>query len=111
MLQNTQPLQANLVPPSAVAVFQTQVPENLLTLCLSKFRVTLTAPDGTTDKVEILRDGRVLASATSSNLEPATATASKPGCFETGSTTVTVQVSTVSGQSADDFRLVSSGSW
>jgi hypothetical protein len=111
VIQNGQPLQANLVPASTVAVFQAQVPENLLTLCLSKFRVTLTAPQGTTDKVEVLRDGRVLASATSSNLQPATATASKPGCFESGSTAVTVQVSTVSGQSADDFRLVSSGSW
>jgi hypothetical protein len=107
-----QPVRANLVPATAVDVFASEVSESFFNLCLSKFRVTLTAPPGTTDKVEIIRDGRVLASATSTNLEPATAAASKPSsCFDSGSTTVTVQVSAVAGQSAEDFRLVSSGSW
>jgi hypothetical protein len=110
-LQSGQALRANLVPASAVDTFSARVSENLLTLCLSKFRVTITAPPGTTDMVEVIRDGRVLASATSTNLEPATASASKPDCLESGSTTVTIQVSAVDGQSAEDFRLVSAGSW
>jgi hypothetical protein len=111
VLLGGQPLRANLVPASAVATFTAQVSESLLNFCLTKFRVTLTAPPGTTDKVEIMRDGKVLAAATSTNLEPATATASKPACFESGSTKVTILVSASSGQSAEDFRLVSSGSW
>ncbi len=111
VLQGGQPLRANLVPASAVDTFTAQVSESLLNLCLTKFRVTITAPPGTTDKVEVIRDGKVLASATSTNLEPATATASKPACFESGSSAVTIQVSAVFGQSAADFRLVSSGSW
>ncbi len=86
--------------------------ESLLNLCLSQVpghphRAARERPTRWT----IIRDGRVLASATSTNLEPATATASKPSCFESGSSTVTIQVSTVSGQSAEDFRLVTSGSW
>jgi hypothetical protein len=106
-----QPLRANLVPAGAVDSFSAQVSQSFFNLCLSKFRITLTAPPGATDRVDIIRDGRVLASATSTNLAPATATASKPSCFDSGPAAVTVQVSTVSGQSAGDFRLVSSGSW
>jgi serine/threonine protein kinase len=106
-----QPLQANLVPATAVDTFSAQVSESLLNLCLTKYRVTLTAPAGTTDQVEVIRDGRVLASAVSTNRRPATATAAKPGCFESGTTAVTIEVSTISGQSAEDFQLVSSGSW
>jgi Protein kinase domain len=110
-LQVNQPQRANLVPETTVDAFTARVSESLLNLCLSKFRVTLTAPPGTTDKVDVVLNGKILASATSTNLEPATATASKPSCFASGASTVTIQVSTVSGQSAEDFRLVTSGSW
>jgi tRNA A-37 threonylcarbamoyl transferase component Bud32 len=106
-----QPLRANLVPATAIDSFSAPVSESLFNLCLTKFRVTLTAPPGTTQQVEILKDGRVLATATSADLEPATASASKPSCLASGTTTVIVQVSTIRGQSAEDFRLVSSGSW
>jgi tRNA A-37 threonylcarbamoyl transferase component Bud32 len=106
-----QTIAANLVPADAVATFQAQVPENLLSFCLAKFRVTLVAPPGTTDRIQILRDTKVLATATSTNMRPATATASKPSCFDTGSAAVTIQVSAVAGQSAEDFQLTSSGNW
>jgi hypothetical protein len=111
VMPSGQVMRANLVPAAAVDTFQAQVAEKLLSLCLTKFRVTLTAPPGTTDKVEIISNGTVLASATSTDLEPATASASKPSCFDSGSATVTIEVSAVSGQSAEDFRLVTSGSW
>ncbi len=104
-------LRANLVPADAVDTFSAQVAQSLLNLCLTKFRVTLTAPSGVTDRVDVIRDGRVLASATSTDLEPATATAAKPSCFDSGAASVTIRVSPVVGQSAGDFRLVSSGSW
>lgn len=106
-----QAIAANLVPADTVATYQAQVSESLFNLCFTRFRVTLTAPPGTTDKVEILRDGKVLASATSTNMRSATASASKQSCFESGSAPVTIQVSTVSGQSAEDFQLTSSGNW
>ncbi|MDQ6616567.1 MAG: serine/threonine protein kinase [Actinomycetota bacterium] len=106
-----QPVQANLVPETAIDTFQAAVTQSLFNFCLTKFRVTLTAPPGTTDRVDVVRDGKVLASATSTNGEPATARASKPSCFDSGTRAVTVEVSAVSGQSAEDFRLVSAGSW
>jgi tRNA A-37 threonylcarbamoyl transferase component Bud32 len=111
VLQSGQVQRANLVPAAAVDTFEAQVAEKFLNLCLTKFRVTLTAPPGATYKVDVIRNGTVLASATSADLEPATASASKPSCFDSGSTTVTIQVTAVSGQSAEDFRLVTSGSW
>ena len=110
-LATGQVVSANLVPAEAADTFQANVSENLFNLCLTKYRVTLTAPPGTTDKVELLLGDRLLAAATSANGRPATATASKPSCFDTGSAAVTVRVSTVSGHSAEDFRLLSSGGW
>ncbi len=110
-LQSGQPLQANLVPASAVDAYQAQVAEKFFNFCLSKFRVTLTAPPGTTDRVQVLKNGQVLASASSTDGEPATASASKPSCFQSGTSSVTIQVTDVTGQSAQDFTLASSGSW
>ncbi len=110
-IQVGQALRANLVPATTVDSFQAPVAQSFFNLCLTKFRVTLTAPPGTSDKVEVIKDGKVLATATSTNLAPATAVVSKPACFDSGATTVTIQVSTVSGQSEEDFRLVTSGSW
>jgi hypothetical protein len=110
-LATGQAIGANLVPADAVDTFSALVSQSLFNLCLTKFRVTLTAPPGTTDRVEIIDNGRVLAAATSSDLGPGTAIASKPSCLATGAVTVTIRVSPVSGQSAEDFRLTSSGSW
>jgi hypothetical protein len=104
-------LSANLVPVTAVDAFQAQIAESLFHFCFNKFRVTLTAPAGTTDQVQIIDNGDVLATVTSSDQEPATATASKPSCFASGSVPVTIQVTDVTGQSAQDFQLVNSGSW
>lgn len=106
-----QPVAANLVPANAVDTYQANVAEHFYDLCLDTFKVTITAPPGTTDQVQILRGGDVLATATSADLESATASASKPSCFDNGSAMVTIQVSAVAGQSAEDFRLITSGSW
>ena len=111
VLTEGQPVLANLVPASAVDSFQADVGQSILDLCLTKFRVTLIAPPGATDKVQIIKGGKVLASAVSSNLQPATASAAKPSCFGDDSGWLTVKVSALSGQSAGDFRLTRSGSW
>ncbi len=111
VLTDSQAVSANLVPAGAIDVFQTRVSQSFFNPCLTQFHVTLTAPPGTTERVEVVRNGEVLASAVSSGLQPATASASKPSCFSTNAVWLTVRVSTVSGQSAEDFRLTRSGSW
>jgi hypothetical protein len=102
---------ANLVPASTVLTFPAHVNDNLLDFCTGQFRVTLTAPPGVTEKVEIVRGGKVLASAVSESLQPSTASAGEPSCFHDNSGWLTVRVSAVSGQSASDFRLTRNGSW
>jgi hypothetical protein len=104
-------MRANLVPATTTDTFEAQVGSSFFNLCLSKFRVLLLAPEGTTDQVKVIDNGQVLATATSSNMGAATASASKPSCFKSGTSTVTIQVTDLTGQSADDFTLVSSGSW
>jgi serine/threonine protein kinase len=102
---------ANLVPATAVDTFPTHVTDHILDFCTGQLRVTLTAPPGVTEKVEIVRAGKVLASAVSQSLEPATAAAGEPSCFHDNSGWLTIRVSAVSGQSVEDFRLTRSGSW
>jgi hypothetical protein len=102
---------ANLVPASAVDTFPTHVTDHILDFCTGELRVTLIAPPGVTEKVESVRGGTLLASAVSQSLEPATAAAGEPSCFHDNSGWLTIRVSAVSGQSAEDFRLTRSGSW
>ena len=111
VLTDGRPVLANLVPADAVDVFQTRVTQSFFNPCLTQFRVTLTAPPGTTERVEILRNGEVLASAVSSGMQQATASASKPSCFSSGAASLTVRVTAVAGHSAEDFRLTRNGSW
>ncbi|HSS11413.1 MAG TPA: serine/threonine-protein kinase, partial [Acidimicrobiales bacterium] len=63
VLESRRPILANLVPADAVDTFRTNVHDNLFDLCLGQFHVTLTAPPGVTDRVEITRGGEVLARA------------------------------------------------
>jgi hypothetical protein len=106
-----QAILANLVPADAVDTFRTNVHDSRLDLCLGQFHVTLTAPAGVTDRVEILQGNEVLATAESHDLQPATATADEPSCFHDNSGWLTLRVSSVLGRSAADFRLTRSGSW
>jgi hypothetical protein len=111
VLESHRPILANLVPADAVDTFRTNVHDNLFDLCLGQFHVTLTAPPGVTDRVEIMRGGEVLARAVSHDLQPATASAAEPSCFQDNSGWLTVRVTAVQGRSAVDFRLTRSGSW
>jgi hypothetical protein len=110
-LKAHQPVSANLVPADTTDTFRTYVADDVWNLCQSKVRVTLASPAGTTDQVQLLKDGKVLATAVSVDGHPATATAGNPSCFQDNSGWLTVVVSPVAGQSATDFRLTRSGSW
>jgi tRNA A-37 threonylcarbamoyl transferase component Bud32 len=110
-LSARQPVSANLVPADATDTFRTYVADNAWDLCRGKFRVTLAAPAGTTDQVQLMKDGKVIASAVSIEGRAATASANEPSCFQDDSGWVTVVVSSLAGQSSADFRLTRSGSW
>jgi tRNA A-37 threonylcarbamoyl transferase component Bud32 len=101
---------ANLVPADAVDVFSASVRGGRLHLCASPLRVTLTAPAGVADRVEVLEAGSVVASAVSRNMEPATAATGRLSCFRDEGGPFTARVTGVQGQTAADFRLTRSGS-
>jgi tRNA A-37 threonylcarbamoyl transferase component Bud32 len=111
VLSSRTPVTANLVPADAVDTFRTYVSDDAWTFCLGSVHVTLVAPTGVTDRVEVSRNGKVIASATSADGRPATASAGEPSCFSDNSGWLSVSVSSVSGQTAADFRLTRGGSW
>jgi hypothetical protein len=104
------PVFANLVPASAVDDFSVSLESGRLHLCVTPLRVTLTAPAGVADRVEILSDGSVVAAAVSRDMQPATASTSRLSCFQDQGGSFTARVTGVQGQTATDFRLVRSGS-
>jgi hypothetical protein len=104
------PVFANLVPAGAVDDFSVSVQSGRLYLCVTPLRVTLTAPAGVADRVELLSAGSVVATAVSRDMQPATATTSRLSCFRDQGGTFTARVTDVQGQTAGDFRLARSGS-
>jgi hypothetical protein len=109
-LTSQDPVYANLVPADAVDVFSASVESGRLHLCVTPLRVTLTAPAGVADRVEILSAGSVVAGAVSRDRQPATASTSRLSCFRDQGGSFTLRVTAVQGQTAADFRLVRSGS-
>jgi hypothetical protein len=98
------------VPADAVDVFSANVQSELLQRCVSPMRITLTAPAGVADRVEVLDAGSVVATAVSRDMQPATATTGRLSCFRDRGGPFTVRVTAVQGQTAADFRLTRSGS-
>ena len=111
VLDAGQPVSANLVPANAVDSFQTYVRDNLLDFCTGAFRVTLTAPPGVTLRVDVSRGQRLLASAVSRDGQAATARAGEPSCFSNNSEWLTVTVTALKGQTAENFRLSRNAGW
>jgi tRNA A-37 threonylcarbamoyl transferase component Bud32 len=102
---------ANLVPADTVDTFRTYVKDNLLNFCTGEVQVTLTAPPGVADQVEVALGDHVLERTVSRGGEPATAKVGEPSCFSDNSTWLTIRVSAVDGRTATNFRLVRTGSW
>jgi tRNA A-37 threonylcarbamoyl transferase component Bud32 len=105
------PRSANLVPANATDIYDVQVSGNVVFSCLGSLRVTLTAPPGVSDQVQVLHDGQVVGQAVSTDAEPATATVHKPNCLGSDREDLTVQVTDVAGTSASDFTLSRAGGW
>jgi hypothetical protein len=102
---------ANLVPADTVDTFRTYVKDNLLNFCTGEVQVTLTAPPGVAEQVEVAQGDHVLDRAVSRGGQPATAKVGEPSCFSDNSAWLTIRVSAVDGRTATNFRLVRTGSW
>jgi hypothetical protein len=111
-LTTKQAIFANLVPADAVDIFSfsASAQGGRLERCISPVRITLTAPPGVTDRVELLEGGSVVATALSRDMRPVTASPGPLSCLRDGGGSFSVRVTGVQGQSAADFRLTRSGS-
>lgn len=114
VLTDRAPVRANLVPPSTTDSFPTRVAGHALDLCWGTLHVTLTAPVGTAERLQVLQGSKVVASALSADGMPATASVAKPSCFGSDSEDLTVSVTAVAatGAAADtNFILSRDAGW
>jgi tRNA A-37 threonylcarbamoyl transferase component Bud32 len=105
------PRSANLVPAEATDVYDVQVSGDIVFSCLGSLRVTLTAPAGVSDQVQVLHGSQVVGQAVSTDAQPATATVSKPDCLGRDREDLTVKVTDLAGASASNFTLSRAGGW
>lgn len=114
VLTDRAPVRANLVPPYTTDSFPTRVSGHALDLCWGSLHVSLTAPAGTAERLEVLHGTTVVASALSADGTPATASVAKPSCFGSDSENLTVTVTEVAATGAaanSDFTLTRDAGW
>ena len=105
-------LTANLVPADDVDTFALPVDDRFQLFCDGVLRVTLVAPAGTTQRLDVMSAaGDVLGSATSVDGARAVATVPEPFCGGDDSATLTARVTRVNGLSAQPYRLERSGTF
>ena len=106
-------LEARIVPAADVDRFTADVPDNMQLLCDGRTRFTLTAPVGTTLRLEVLdADGDLLGETVSGDGLPATAEVGEPSCISDDSTTLELVVRPVgSDRSAAAYVLEQEGTW
>jgi hypothetical protein len=109
VLAADRPIIANIVPATEVDTFRVYLTDRFQLLCDGAASITLAAPDGVADRVDVLRDGKEVASAVSEEGKPATARVDDPSCFRDDSGWYTVRVKAVAGRSAADYKLTVSG--
>lgn len=106
------PIVANIVPRADVDRYTVHVADRFQLFCDGTAHLTLTAPVGATDRITVTDPrGRRLATALSGDGTPTTVNLPDPNCFNDDSTTLTVTVSSVSGNTADPYTLKLAGSY
>ncbi len=103
---------ANLVPDADVDRYTFVVDDGFQLLCDGQVRVTLTAPTGVSMRLDVLRDGQVQGSATSSDGRPASVVLGDPGCFTDDGGTYQARVAWAGTErTAAPYRLERTGSF
>ena len=105
-------LAANLVPRDDIDSYRLPVEDKLQLLCDGAVHVTLTAPEGVSQKLTVLRNGEVEGTAVSGDGSAATVSISDPGCGSNDSGTLRVRVESVGSDRTDHrYVLTRSGSF
>lgn len=105
-------LRANLVPADDIDSYRLPVTDRFQFGCNGAVHVTLTAPKGVSQKLTVLREGEVVGTAVSGDLDPATVTVKDPHCGSNDTGTLRVRVASVgTDRTATDYTLTRSGSF
>ena len=104
-------LEANLVPVGEIDSYPLAVKGGGFFSCGPSVTVTLQSPAGVTDQVRIFDGIKILATATSVDAQPATASVPKPSCFGSDAEHLTVTVSGVDGATGADYTLTRTAGW
>jgi hypothetical protein len=105
-------LEATIVPRDDTDSFTMHVSDGAQLLCDGKLHVTLTAPAGASLRLDLLRDGKVLETATSADGTPQTATVQERSCVIDDSATLEARVTPIgSDRSAQPYTLERDGSF
>lgn len=106
------PLEATLVPADDIDTYRLTVRDAFQLNCGGQLRVTLTAPEGVTQRVTVRDGDEERGSAASADGEPATVTVREQDCGGDDGTVLIVEVTSVgSDRSAEPYRLEVSGSF
>jgi hypothetical protein len=105
-------IEANLVPSGDVDRYPTRVDDTFDLFCDGVFTVALTAPAGTSMRLDLLDGDTVLDTAVSRDAGRVAITLGEPGCFTDDSTELTTRVSWVGdARSAEPYLLERRGSF
>ncbi len=105
-------LAANLVPALDVDRYTVEVEDRPHLTCNGTLTLTLTAPLGLTQRLEVFADGALVGSTTSADGEPRQVELREPACGSDDATTLDLVVSSVgSDRSADPYLLERAGSF
>ncbi len=105
-------IQANLVPAGDIDRYPTEVGDGFDLFCDGTFTVALTAPAGTSMRLEVLDGDDVVDTAVSRDGRPASVSLYETDCFGDDSTELVTRVSWVGdARSADPYRLERRGSF
>ncbi len=108
----TGPLTANLVPATDIDRYPFHVDDSFDLLCQGEVRVTLTAPKGTTMRLDILKGNTILGTTTSADGRAATVTLPEPSCLGDDTTDLTARVAwDGTRRSGASYRLERTGSY
>lgn len=105
-------VEATIVPADDVDEYPVEVADHFHLTCDGTIRFDLTAPAGTSLRLEVLDGGDRLGTVTSSDGVTASLQLREPRCMGDDATTLTARVTPVgSDRSAEPYRLERTGSW
>lgn len=105
-------LQATLVPADDVDRYPLPIRDRAQLLCDGTVEVTLTAPAGVAQRLEVLDDGEVVRQAGSTDGTPTSVRLREPGCFSDDSTELEVRITSIGAdRSPEPYLLAVDGSY